>query len=125
MWPFPNMKLTKENVRLLEAHAKDFEDVMCALADLLASNGLLAQEKVMRDILEMFRSKNYGLLIKKMNSVDLWGGSGAVWEVYMANNHDMQRFELNIIALINLMEKTKILRVAGIKRIRSLFDTRR
>ena len=39
----------------------------------------------------------------------MWGGSGAVWEVYIENKVEAKVFEKEIINLINLMEKSKIL----------------
>lgn len=50
----------------------------------------------------------------------MWGGAGAVWEVYFENGDDMFAFEKDVATLINLMETVKIVG-RGVKPIRKLF----
>ena len=58
--------------------------------------------------------------LKYINSVDIWGGSGAVWEVYIENKVDDVEFKKSIIELIDLMEETNIL-TKSIKSRKRLF----
>ena len=51
----------------------------------------------------------------------MWGGSGAVWEIYIEDEIYYRKFQIEIINLINLMEDINILG-KGIKLIRKLFQ---
>ena len=44
-----------------------------------------------------------------MNSVEMWGGFGAVWEVNIENADLQRKFQTVIIDVINIIEETKIL----------------
>jgi hypothetical protein len=66
-------------------------------------------------------TEDYHIFIDNINSVNMWGGSGAVWEVYFENQDIQRKFNFEILELINLMEKTKILG-SGIKPLKKLFE---
>ena len=51
----------------------------------------------------------------------MWGGSGAVWEVYFEDKNLQRKFSFEMLQLINLMEKTKVLG-SGIKPLKKLFE---
>jgi len=76
--------------------------------------------KIVHEILEKLAQNQIDEFISKLNSVEMWGGSGAVWEVFIEDNKLQARFENAIIRLINLMERTQILG-GGIKPIRRIF----
>jgi len=65
--------------------------------------------------------QNISLFVKLINGIDMWGGAGAVWEVHIENKVDAKTFENEMLRLINLMEKTKVLG-KGIKPIRRIFE---
>lgn len=58
--------------------------------------------------------------VKATNSLDMWGGSGAVWEVYIGAAEEAKTFESEMVKLIDLMEESNILG-SGIKPIRRIF----
>ena len=41
---------------------------------------------------------------KRIRSVDMWGGSGAVWEILIQDEKMMEEFDAEIIKLINIMD---------------------
>lgn len=79
-----------------------------------------SQSQVIKKLIDLINQKNNIEFNRLINSVDMWGGSGAVWEVFIENENDASDFEAQMILLINLMEKTNFLG-AGIKPIRKLF----
>jgi hypothetical protein len=87
---------------------------------ILNRNNLDAQANVMLELIDQLKHNHYDQFMETINGVSLWGGSGAVWEVYIEDKNDAKSFELEIIDLINLMEDTKILG-RGIKPIRKIF----
>lgn len=80
-----------------------------------------SQSQVIKKLIDLINQKNNIEFNKLINSVDMWGGSGAVWEVFIENKNDASDFEAQMILLINLMEKTNFLGT-GIKPIRKLFE---
>jgi hypothetical protein len=87
---------------------------------LLVSN--IQQSLVIKKLITLLNEKNYNEFNKLINSLEMWAGSGSVWEVYIENENDSSNFEKQMILLINLMEKTNYLG-RGIKSIRKIFET--
>lgn len=106
---------------LITGELNNFEAVLASLNHLLSKGGHAAQADVIKKLMELLNGKNYGVFIKSINSVDMWGGSGAVWEVYFENEDNMRAFEKDVVTLIDLMEKVEIIG-RGIKPIRKLFN---
>ena len=88
---------------------------------ILRQNELLGQANFVENAILKLDSNDYEIFVTQMNSVEMWGGSGAVWEVYIENADMQRKFQTAIIDLINIMEETKILG-RGIKPLRSLFQ---
>jgi hypothetical protein len=73
------------------------------------------------DFMEFFRNEDFHEFLNLINGIDMWGGSGAVWEVYIENKIDVKEFESQMLKLILLMENTKIMG-RGIQPIKKLFE---
>jgi len=119
---FGLMKNKKEDFELVYDERKNFLSILGVLSQLLNQTSNNAQAEFIRKLIELIEQQNISLFIKMINGVDMWGGAGAVWEVYIANKSDAEVFENEILKLINLMEQTKILG-KGIKPIRKIFDS--
>ena len=60
-------------------------------------------------------------LKKKLKSVNFWGGAGAVWEVYFEDKKLEKKFNIEMVKLISLMEKSKMSN-SSIKPLKKLFE---
>jgi len=87
--------------------------------NLIVSN-MDAQVNVINNLLTLINHKNDKCFIKKINGIEMWGGSGAVWEIYIEDKDITKDFEANMIKLINELERIGILG-KGIKPIRKIF----
>lgn len=121
MFIFLKKKKDSVNFVITPNDFQDYHNILSALVQILINAGLDQQAAVVQNILIALHNKNYKLFSKLSNSIDMWGGSGAVWEVYIADENKARRFELNVIKLIDLMERTKVLK-KGIKSIRKIFE---
>jgi hypothetical protein len=91
------------------------------IQQILLRNDLKYHANLVKELIQLIKDKEYYKCIKLLNGIDFWGGSGAIWEVYIANEEDDIKFKKEIIFLINLMKKTKILG-RGVKPIKRLFE---
>ena len=114
------MKNKKENLELILAEQQRYVSILTNLNQILISAENHAQAQVIQNLIELLHHKNITGFEKSINSIDMWGGSGAVWEVYIADKTAAREFEKEIINLIDLMEQTNFLG-KRIKPIRKIF----
>ena len=58
---------------------------------------------------KIFKGKNQPAFLKKLNSIDMWGGSGAVWKIGgFKTKEDDKEFCRLIISLTELMKEIGI-----------------
>jgi len=79
------------------------------------------QSEVLKKLTDLITRKDFVKFNEYLNGKDMWGGSGAVWEVHIENKNEENEFEKEMILLINLMEKTNYLG-KGIKPIKKIFE---
>jgi len=87
---------------------------------LLKVSNLPQQTDVIDRIIKLIDIENINEFVELINGVEFWGGVGAVWEVYIEDKKNAEKFEAEIINLIDLMQETNILG-RGIKPIRKIF----
>ena len=107
-------------VELILEEKATYLSILSNIKDWLESSGNKGQVEVIEFLLQYLNQSDIPQFKKLLNSVDMWGGSGAVWEVGIKDEILMRKFQSEIIKLINLMDKTKILR-RGIKSRKKLF----
>ncbi|WP_310557037.1 hypothetical protein [Flavobacterium sp.] len=95
--------------------------VLTALMKLLKSSGNNAQSDFIYNLIELLNQNNISHFVKLINGVDMWGGAGAVWEIYIEDKNEGKEFEKKMLSLINLMEKAQIIG-KGIKSIKKIFE---
>lgn len=107
----------------LELSDKDEQNYLLILNEIFQklTNTNPAQAQVIKKLITLILRKNLTQFEKLMNSVEMWGGSGAVWEVFIEDENESRQFEKNMILLINLMEKTNI-SDRRIRHIRKIFE---
>jgi hypothetical protein len=118
---FSFKKNKTEGLELVSQNRDDFFSVLTTLFQLLKKNGHNSQADFIKELIQLINKENFNSFIKSLNGVNMWGGAGAVWEVYIEDKESSKEFEKSVIKLINIMEETKILG-KGIKPIRKIFE---
>jgi hypothetical protein len=88
---------------------KEFLPILNNLIDLLNENSNFGQAKWVEKIKTSLLENDYDDFKKKLISVDMWGGSGAVWEVGFINAEEKEKkFILELIKLLDLIKSSRI-----------------
>ena len=89
--------------------------------DLLKDNGFLVQAEAIKKPLNYLQQDDISKFLITLKTVDIWGGSGAVWEVGGFSNKDQEReFQRNFIQLVCLLKETGI-KIKTANRIAKVF----
>lgn len=96
-------------------------DTLKNIEEILRKGESHSQANVLENLSRNLITEDYQMFLDNINSVNMWGGSGAVWEVYFENKNLQRNFNFEMLELINLMEKTKVLG-SGIKPLKKLFE---
>ena len=110
-----------DDVVLVLEERSGFLLVLTAIKEILQHSANNAKSDFVYKLIDLLNQNNISLFVKLINGVDMWGGSGAVWEVYIEDKKTSTKFEKEMLSLINLMEKTKIIG-KGIKPIKEIFE---
>jgi hypothetical protein len=108
----------KEVIPVLEVY-DDYMSVLKNINQNLLMSDNVAQSKFIESLIDLLRNKNIVDFVKLINGIDMWGGAGAVWEVYIENEEEQKKFEKEILSLIRLMKLTDIMG-SGIKPIEKI-----
>ena len=109
-----------ENSLIFQNSKTDFLIILKDIENTLRNGQHDGQAVVVERISDTLLKNDYLKFKKEINSIDMWGGSGAVWEVYFHDNDLQRKFNSKMLKLIDLMERTKILG-RGIKPLKELF----
>jgi hypothetical protein len=96
-------------------------DTLKNIEVILRNGKLHSQANVLENLSQNLKTEDYRIFLDEINSVNMWGGSGAVWEVYFEDKNLQRKFSFEMLELINLMEKTTVLG-RGIKPLKKLFE---
>jgi hypothetical protein len=77
--------------------------ILSNLARILAKHDHVGQAEVIRKLLQYLEGGNQGSFVALIHSVDMWGDSGAVWEVCNLGD-DTREFQCAIIELAAEMD---------------------
>ena len=84
-------------------------ETMTQLLGLLRDNGFTHQANAIRKPLQYLYNSDQKKFVKYLLTVDIWGGSGAAWEVYGFKSREVEKeFESCFIKLVELMKQTGI-----------------
>jgi hypothetical protein len=98
----------KENINLILDARERYLKVLNALKGNLNVSGNDSQAIFVKKLTKILH-EDISQFIKLINGVDMWGGAGAVWEVYIQDQNLAKEFGQNMIELINLMQSTNII----------------
>ncbi len=105
---FGNKKVAEAiDVSFIAYEKEHYNKILLALSELLVLSQNMRQATVVNDLIVLLDQEDYNSFLKLINCVDMWGGSGAVWEVGIEDKKNEIAFQTEIIKLITLMEKTK------------------
>ncbi len=108
------------NKALSGKEKENFSEMLDIIHRILLNSKNGGQADVVNGLLEYISKNQDQEFIRHLNGVDMWGGSGAVWEVDIQDEESAERFEAKMVDLIDLMEQTGIMG-RGIKPVRKLF----
>ena len=91
------------------------------IENVLREGKIYPQANYVEKTIGSLKSEDYEEFEKELKSVNFWGGSGAVWEVYFEDKQLQRKFNSEMIKLIILMEKAKISN-SSIRPLKKLFE---
>ena len=113
--------MEKQNIDLVLVSRQDYIEVFESLIDCLRNGGHNGQANFVEKLKNLIDEGNIASFVEQITSVNMWGGAGAVWEVYFHNANEGKLFQKEMIRLIDLMVKTNISQ-SRVNSIRTLFD---
>jgi hypothetical protein len=88
---------------------QEFEKTLTRLIELLENNAFTGQSTVVRELLDALQQGDRKTFLKIITGIDMWGGSGAVWEVGgFRNDADEPEFYRHMITLTEAMKQIGI-----------------
>lgn len=124
MTSFFKMLFSKDKPKLedsIEGLKFEYVETLNNIENVLREAKIYPQANYVEKTLESLKSDNYEEFKKELKSVNFWGGSGAVWEVYFEDKKLEKKFGVEMIKLIDLMEKSKISN-SSIKPLKKVFE---
>jgi len=109
-------------IDLLVSKQKQFISILMELSQILTNSGNNAQSEFIAELVDIISANNYTLFVQEINSVAMWGGAGAVWEVYIQDIDESDKFNKAMLRIILLMEEVNILG-KGIKPLKKFFKS--
>src|ERR1700741_4776820 len=92
----------KENpLNLVIDEQQNYILILNQLIQCLETSDNHPQARVVERLKEFICEKNVAEFVKLIKGVDMWGGAGAVWEVYIEDPTLAWKFESTIIQLID------------------------
>lgn len=98
-----------------------YRNILNDIGEILLQLKLSGQYQTINRLLDLLDENKDEIFIKELNSVNMWGGAGAVWEVGIPEKKDEIVFMSKLINLIDFMEATNILG-RGIKSIKRILN---
>lgn len=98
----------KADLKVIEENKYAFIDLLPSIEAVLKSGNHLGQAKVIAKLMANLDDNNYEAFLNELHSVNMWGGSGAVWEVGFKDEAVELKFAKEMIKLIDLMKYSGI-----------------
>lgn len=98
----------KADPRIVKEYKTDFQDLLPKVEATLISGNHFGQARVIATLRRLLDENNMEAFITELQSVNMWGGSGAVWEVGFQDEALEIKFAEEMIKLIDLMKQSEI-----------------
>lgn len=109
----------KRNKKIIINNKDKLTQILTRTVEILRDNAYSAQADAIRKPLQYLYLDDTENFIKYLNTVDIWGGSGAAWEVWLQPKEIEKEFMQCIVDLVEELNKTgiKIPRERGIAKL--------
>jgi isoleucyl-tRNA synthetase len=109
----------KRNRDIIINNKDKLSQILTKTVEILRDNAYSAQADAIRKPLQCLYLDDTENFIKYLNTVDIWGGSGAAWEVRLEPEEVKNEFMQCIVDLVEELNKTgiKIPRERGIAKL--------
>lgn len=106
----------KRNKEIIIKNKGKLIQILTRSVEILRDNAYSAQADAMRKPLQYLHLDDTKNFIKQLNTIDIWGGSGAVWEVWFESKEVEREFMKCIVDLVDELNSNgiKIPRERGI-----------
>lgn len=98
----------KPNAELILSKKEKIQKCLIAVKEILFTNDHPAQAEVIQGLIEALSDKDVKKFLANFHTVDMWGGSGSVWEVGFNDNETDYKYMKAMIWLIYALEEAKI-----------------
>ncbi|MHA3788828.1 hypothetical protein ACX0HA_11500 [Flavobacterium hauense] len=101
----------KVDIKKVFEESENILSRLITLKNLLEKGNHSGQAKFIEQLIILLQSnkiESIPIFIKLIQGVDMWGGAGAVWEVYFEKEDLEKSFIREMIQLTNLMDKARI-----------------
>jgi isoleucyl-tRNA synthetase len=109
----------KRNREIIIINKDKLIQILTRSVEILRDNAYSSQADAMRKPLQYLYLDDTENFIKYLNTVDIWGGSGAAWEVWLEPKEVEKNFMRCIVDLVDELNNTgiKIPRERGIAKL--------
>lgn len=110
----------KPNAELILSKKEKIQERLFAIRKILSDNNHQGQARVIDNLLSLLLEENISEFIREIQSVNIWGGAGAVWEVWFESDNAQTAFATEMLGLIIILEQLKIA-TKSMRSIKKLF----
>ena len=103
-----NIFQKRDSPKMVEEYKVAIDVILGKLELILSDGNHFAQSNVITNLRNYLEENNYVAFLNELHSVNMWGGAGAVWEVYFNDGNLEKRFAQKMIKLIDLMKQLGI-----------------
>ncbi len=109
----------KKKLKSIQGNEFRFLKLLEKIEMILKINNNVAQANIVSRLLILLAHREFSRFQDELNSLEMWGGAGAVWEVHIDDSDLNVDFEKSIVLLIDLMQESQRL-TRNLKRIRNI-----
>jgi hypothetical protein len=94
----------KVDQNVVKKYKPDFQNILPKIEATLSNGNHFGQARVIATLRRFLDENKIEAFISELQSVNMWGGSGAVWEVYFENKGLEIEFYKEMLKLMDLMK---------------------
>ncbi len=104
----------------MSEYREEYILILSNLSKILSRNNSIGKKQFIEFLINCLNENQLDKFQREINSLDMWGGAGAVWDIYIEDENLYKDFKNNIIKLIDLMEKSQKLK-RSVRSVRNIF----
>lgn len=103
-----NFFTKKPDLKAVLEKKTEIQQALRNIYTVLKENNHAGQAEVIQGLTDALSENDVDKFLSKFYTVDMWGGSGAVWEVGFDNYQADQKFMRAFVSLISVLEQVNI-----------------